>query len=130
VVDGLPDLTPDERLTDLGIRYLEAVTTPDAVGVYRLVLAEGAVMRELADRFWEAGPGRMRSFLATYFRGQTERGTLNLSNPDDAAHQFAGMLLGNFHMPCLLGLRATPGREEIEAHVQAGVRSFLDGCRM
>jgi TetR/AcrR family transcriptional regulator, mexJK operon transcriptional repressor len=129
LADDLLDRPPDEVLVALGIRYLEMVTTPDALGVYRLVVAEGVFMKELAERFWEVGPGRTRALLTRYFEQQTRRGTLLVKDPEQAAHQFWGMLMGNFQMPCLLGLREPPGLEEIEAFVRSAVACFLDGCR-
>jgi TetR/AcrR family transcriptional repressor of mexJK operon len=127
--EGLLDRPPDEALVDVGIRYLETLTTPDALGVYRLVVAEGVFMRELAERFWELGPARTRAMLAGYFAQQTSRGTLRLQDPEQAAQQFSGMLLGNFQLQCLLGLRERPEPEEIEAFVRTAVAWFLDGCR-
>lgn len=127
--EALLDRTPDEVLVDLGIRYLEVVTTPEALRLHRLVVAEGIFMKDLAERFWEMGPGRARLLLADYFAQQTRRGTLRLQDAEQAAHQFWGMLLGNFHMQCLLGLREAPGPEEIEVSVRSAVARFLDGCR-
>jgi TetR/AcrR family transcriptional repressor of mexJK operon len=125
----LLDRPPEQVLTEVGIRFLEAVTTPDALGVYRLVVAEGVFMKELAEQFWETGPGRSRAVLANYFAQQAGRGTLVLEDPEQAAHQFWGMLLGNLHMQCLLGLRSAPDQAEIEAYVRTAVARFLDGCR-
>lgn len=127
--EGLLDRPPDEVLVEVGIRFLETVTTPDALGVYRLVVAEGVFMRELAERFWEVGPGHTRALLAGYFEEQTRRGTLRLQDPEQAASQFLGMLLGNLQLQCLVGLREVPGPEEIEALVRTAVARFLDGCR-
>ena len=120
---------PEQVLVEVGTRYLEAITTSDALGVYRLVVAECRFMKELAEEFWERGPSRSRALLAAYFAHQVERGTLLLEDPERAAHQFWGMLLGNLHMQCLLGLRPAPNRTEIEAYVRTAVARFLDGCR-
>lgn len=128
--EGQLDRAPDEVLVDLGTRYLETVTTPDALGVFRLVVAEGVVMKELAERFWEMGPGHARSLLAEYFDRQVNRGFLCMPSPVDAAQQFWGMLLGNFQLPCLLGLRDPPERKEIDTFVRTAVACFLDGCRV
>jgi AcrR family transcriptional regulator len=127
--DGLLDRAPDEVLVEVGIRYLEIVTMPEAIGVYRLVVAEGAFMKELAERFWAAGPGHSRAVLARYFAQQARRGTLRIDDPEQAAHQFWGMLLGNFQVQCLLGLRPAPDRSEIESYVWMAVARFLNGCR-
>jgi TetR/AcrR family transcriptional repressor of mexJK operon len=127
--ENLLDRTPDDVLVALGIRYLEAVTTPDALGTYRLVVAEGIFMKELAERFWAMGPNRGLVLLTDYMEQQTQRGVLHLRDPRQAARQFWGMLLGNFHMECLLGLREPPKADEIEAAVRTAVARFLDGCR-
>lgn len=126
---GLLERPPESVLLDIGTRYLQAVTTPEALGVYRLVVAEGLFMRDLAERFWALGPACNRAILADYLARQAERGTLRIPDPDAAAHQFAGMLLGHFHMQCLLGLRPAPGAEEISDYVRSSVALFLDGCR-
>ncbi len=86
-------------------------------------------MKELAERFWAMGPAHARAFLAEYFEQQTRRGTLRLQDPEQAAHQFWGMLLGSFQMQCLLGLREAPEPDEIEVFVRTAVAWFLDGCR-
>jgi TetR/AcrR family transcriptional regulator, mexJK operon transcriptional repressor len=116
-------------LVEVGVRYLETVMAPATLGLHRLVIAEGVFMRELAERFWEAGPAHTRALLADYFEQQNRRGTLNVDNPEQAAQLFSGMLLGSFHMQCLLGLCNAPEPEEIEACVRTGVAWFLDGCR-
>ena len=127
--EGLHDRPPDDVLVEIGIRYLQIVTMPEAIGVYRLVVAEGTFMKELAERFWAAGPGHSRAVLARYFSQQAQRGALRIDDPEQAAHQFWGMLLGNFQLQCLLGLRPAPDRAEIEAYVRLAVARFLDGCR-
>ena len=102
-----------------------AVTKP----LYRLIVAEGVLMRELAERYWEIGPAHTRTLLAGYFEQQTRRGTLRLQDPEQAADQFWGMVLGYFQLQCVVGLREAPGPEEIEAFVRSAVAWFLDGCR-
>jgi TetR/AcrR family transcriptional regulator, mexJK operon transcriptional repressor len=129
IAEHVLDRTPDEVLTDVGVRYLETVMTPDLLGLHRLVVAEGVFMKELAERFWEMGPAHTRALLADYFDQQNRRGILRLDNPEQAAQQFWGMLLGSFQLQCLLGLREAPGPEEIEAFVKSAVAWFLDGCR-
>jgi AcrR family transcriptional regulator len=121
--------SPDVVLVDVGTHYLETVLTPDALGMYRLVVAEGNVMREIAERFWTMGPGRSRTLLADYFAQQHRRGTLRIDDPELAAQQFWGMLLGTIQLQCLLGVRPAPDRPEIETFVHSAVRLFLAGSR-
>lgn len=127
--DALVDRPPDAVLVELGVRLLETVTMPEALGLFRLVVAESASTRDLAERFWSTGPGRTHALFARYFRDQVRRGVLSIPDPEQAGRQFWGMLLGGFHIPCVLGLRETPQRDEIEAFVRTAVVRFLDGCR-
>jgi len=127
--EGQLDRAPEDVLVEIGIRFLQTVLAPDALGVFRLVIAEGPSMRELSERFWMLGPARTIAAFESYFTEQTRRGVLTLADPNQAARQFQGILLGNFHMQCLLGVREIPGLDEIEAFVKAAVTRFLDGSR-
>jgi TetR/AcrR family transcriptional regulator, mexJK operon transcriptional repressor len=126
--EDLLDRPPHEMLTEIGIRFLETILKPDALGTYKLMVAESVQMKELVERFWETGPGRARALLAGYFEQQTLRGRLRLPDPEAAANQFFGMLMGSWHIRCLLGLRETPDAEEIGSYVRASVDCFLNGC--
>ncbi len=127
--DGKPERTPDEVLVEIGTNFLQTVLAPDALGLYRLVVAEGPFMPELSERFWALGPARTLTAFETYFTEQTRRGVLNLPDPLQAARQFQGMLLGAFHIQCLLGLNQIPSPAEIGDFVKGAVHRFLDGCR-
>ena len=127
--DGLLDRPPDDVLVEFGAQLLEMVTTPEAVGVFRLVIAESASMPDLAEHFWSRGPGRSHALLAHYFERQVRRGVLRVQDPVQAAQQLRGMLLGGHHMQCVLGLRGTPQPDEIKTFVENAVARFLDGCR-
>jgi AcrR family transcriptional regulator len=66
--EGLLDQPPGEVLVEVGIRYLETVTTPDALGVYRLVVAGclhegvgGAVLGDGAGPYARAACGIFRA---------------------------------------------------------------------
>jgi len=127
--EGQLDRAPEDVLLEIGIRFVQTVLTPDALGVFRLVVAEGPSMRELSEQFWDLGPARTIAAFESYFAEQTRRGVLNLADPNQAARQFQGILLGNFQMQCLLGVRDIPSQEEIEAFVKSAVTRFLDGSR-
>jgi len=127
--DGLLDRSPEDVLVEIGMRLVEIVLAPDALGVFRLVVAEGPSTRELCERFWALGPARTIAAFEGYFEEQTRRGVLNLANAKLAARQFQGMLMGNFLMQCLLGVCESPSTEEIETFVKTSVTRFLDGSR-
>jgi TetR/AcrR family transcriptional repressor of mexJK operon len=119
--------TPDQVLVELGIRYLQTVTSPVAVGLFRLLVAESMSMPHVAKRFWEIGPNRDRTLLKHYFAHQARRGILQLTDPERAAQQFWGMLRGDYHIQGALCLCGPPTIEEV--FVKSAISRFLDGCR-
>ena len=125
----LLDRPPDDVLVEIGTRFLQRVLAPEALGIFRQVLAEGPAMRELSERFWALGPGRTVTAFEGYFEELTRRGALRLTDANRAARQFQGMLLGNFQVECMLGVRELPSAEEVEVFVKNSVARFLDGCR-
>ena len=127
-VEDLFDRPLREMLVTLGIKFLETILKPNALGTYRLMVAESAQMKELNERFWETGPGRARALLTGYFEELVQRGRLRLADPYRAANQFFGMMTGSWQMQCLLGLREAPDAEEIGLFVQEAVDCFLHGC--
>ena len=126
--EGQLDLAPEDVLVEIGIRFLQIVLTPEAIGVFRLVVAEGPTMRELSERFWALGPARTILAFENYFAEETSRGVLDLPDANQAARQLQGILLGNFHMKCVLGVGDLPSNKEIEVFVRAAVKRFLGGC--
>ncbi len=128
--EGQLDRAPEDVLVEIGIRFVQIVLGPDALGVFRLVVAEGPSMPGMSEQFWALGPARTIDAFESYFAEQTRRGVLNLPDAKQAARQLQGILLGNFHMQCLLGVRDIPSPEEIEASVKAAVTRFLDGSRV
>ncbi|MDR3522096.1 MAG: TetR/AcrR family transcriptional regulator [Acidocella sp.] len=127
--DDLHNRPPEDVLVEIGTRFLHRVLTPEALGAFRLVLAEGPAMKELSERFWVVGPGRTVTAFAGYLEELADRGALRLQDASLAARQFQGMLLGNFQIDCMLGVRELPSPGEVETFVKSAVARFLDGCR-
>jgi hypothetical protein len=133
IFGGLTPETPapqsaDLFLTEVGVRYLRTVTSPAVLSLTRLVVAEAPRIPELAERYWNLGPGRSRAFLAGYFDRQIERDALTLADSARAADHFLEMLSGTIRFQCLIGVRQPPGEAEIKAIVAGAVSRFLHGC--
>lgn len=120
--------SPEQVLTEFGARYLEIVTSPAALSINRLVIAEAARIPDIAERYWQLGPGRSRDFLADFFDLQIERGRLEMPDSRKAADHFLEMLSGTLRFQCLIGVRISPDKAEIEEIVQAAVAQFIGGC--
>ncbi len=120
-----PDLEPEEVLSDLGRRFLPLVTSPEAVSLFRIVVAEAGRFPELGQTFFDCGPLRWVATVAPYFEEQHRCGRLHLPDPEGAAVQFMTMLKDPLHMRAILGVQQQVTEAEIEAHVKRSVESFL-----
>jgi TetR/AcrR family transcriptional repressor of mexJK operon len=119
---------PREVLEEVGIRYLDIVTSASALSLNRLIIAEAPRIPEIAEQYWKLGPGRSREFLAEFFDRQIERGQLQLPDSHKAADHFLEMLSGTIRFQCLIGVRRPPAAAEIKRMVAAAVEQFLNGC--
>ncbi len=119
---------PREVLEEVGIRYLDIVTSASALSLNRLIIAEAPRIPEIAEQYWKLGPGRSREFLAEFFDRQIERGQLQLPDSHKAADHFLEMLSGTIRFQCLTGVRRPPAAAEIKRMVAAAVEQFLNGC--
>jgi TetR/AcrR family transcriptional regulator, mexJK operon transcriptional repressor len=120
---------PEQFLLRFGIRYLTIIMTPEAVALYRLVVAESGARKELGELFWRSGPATGRQLLSQYFEVWMGRGVLRIDDAERVASRFLGMLLGTMHVEMVMGLRGAPPPAEIEDSVKRTVKHFLDGCR-
>jgi AcrR family transcriptional regulator len=126
--ERLASQSPDLVLTEVGVRYLEIVLSPQVLNLTRLVVAEASRIPEIADTYWRLGPGRSRAFLTEFFERQIERGLLEMADSRKAADHFLEMLSGTIRFQCLTGVRQPPDGVEIREIVASAVTQFLHGC--
>lgn len=137
--DTLPDMPPpgpgeEARavLTALARRLLALFLSPEAMAVYRIVVAEAARHPDLAHAFYAAGPERAKASLAETFAELSRRGELAVEEPWRAADLFVTMLRGEFFHRQLLGLPPRPGFDQertVETAVDTILRAFAPGLR-
>lgn len=124
-----PEVAPRKMLTDRGRRFLRLITSPQAVALFRTVTAEAVRFPELGRAFFETGPKCWVGSFEAYLRAQDERGHLRVPNPEIAAKFLFSLLKDPLHMRVMLGVQAQVTEEEIEAHVENVVDSFLEHYR-
>src|SRR5258708_18904158 len=74
-------------LVHIAERYMEVAMAPDAVGLWRLIIAEGTRFPALARTFYQLGPDRTNAHLAGMLSAWRERGRISLDQPELAAAQ-------------------------------------------
>jgi AcrR family transcriptional regulator len=119
----------ETTLLDVGQRYLEVIMSPEALHLYRTVVAEGDRFPGLAQVFFDAGPGRASASLARVLRQMSSAWGIQGRNYDQLAEHFLGMIRDDLHLKVVLGLRPPPDPSEAESSVHAAVTIFVKGAR-
>jgi TetR/AcrR family transcriptional repressor of mexJK operon len=118
------DLEADLR--DLARRQLAAVMQPRLLQLRRLVIGEAGRFTALGRTFYERGPGRTITALATAFEHLAARGLLQLDDPQLAAAHFNWLVMSiPLNQAMLLGQDEPSTPAELNRHADAGVRAFL-----
>lgn len=123
------DLVPgsDEVVTvlrRLGEKFLAFLCTPEAVGTYRMVVAQ-PLQSGIARDFYELGPRRANETLAAYLQAEMEAGRLRHADASAAAAQLMALIGAEVHQPVLMGAMAAPTRQRIRQVVERAVAVFM-----
>ncbi|SDR64147.1 transcriptional regulator, TetR family [Rhizobiales bacterium GAS113] len=117
-------------LAHIARRYMEVVLAPDAVGLYRLIIAEGVRFPELTRTFYRLGPDRANAHLAGILSVWRERGLVRLDDPQLAAVQFFDAVSGDLHRRAMAGIIPKNIRAAIQRRVDNAVQVFWNGIRV
>jgi AcrR family transcriptional regulator len=117
-------------LTHIAQRFMEVVMAPDAVGFYRLIIAEGVRFPELARTFFQFGRDRTNAHLAGMLSGWHKRGLIRLDDPQLAAVQFFDMVSGDLHRRAMAGIVPKNLRAAIQRSIDHAVQIFWNGIRV
>lgn len=116
---------PDKILRNLGLKFLENILSPHVLALYRVVAGEAYRFPALGRAIYDYGPGPAKAALADYFRDLTRKGRLTVKQPEIAADQFFGALLGGIHFRQLLAVEKPPSRRVIETWVDTAVTTVI-----
>lgn len=98
------DLPVADGLRMLGRRFLDLILSPQAVGSYRVLVAQGAQFPEMVETYMASGPQPVIRAMAGYLAQQHARGALRVPDPVLAASLFLHMVKGEVHAHVLMGL--------------------------
>jgi AcrR family transcriptional regulator len=127
--EPIPVEAPEQILKHLGLHIMESVLEPEALDVFRVVLAESPIFPELGQAFWKAGPDVMKGFLVEYLLELDRRKVLKIKNAELSAFQFMGMIKWPYHMRVLFGAGNLPTRKEINESLDLAVSTFVNGLK-
>jgi TetR/AcrR family transcriptional repressor of mexJK operon len=119
----------EDVLRDFGRHYLEILTRPERLALFRLVIGECGRVPEVGDIFYRTGPQPIFQRVAELLRTAAAHGQITISNAEGMAHFFIDALRGHVHMEVLLNPTRRPTPKEIERHVDFVVENFLRACQ-
>jgi TetR/AcrR family transcriptional regulator, mexJK operon transcriptional repressor len=127
-VTELERLDPKDALTTIARTISSRVRDPESAALFRIVATEAVRFPELAAKMRESTKLRWEGAIASYFRGQIERGTLSLVDPDRAAVLFLQMICAELHECLLFGGAEAIAQADFEPHIAHAIDMFLLGA--
>jgi AcrR family transcriptional regulator len=134
ILAGFPDLDDDiidvrAALKNIAQRYLEVVMAPDAVALWRLIVAEGPRFPGLAKEVYRVSNERLVARLAQALRTWSARKRIRPLDADQVARQFLAIVRGDLHILALSGLLPDDLETAIHKNVQEAVKTFWPALR-
>jgi AcrR family transcriptional regulator len=126
---GIDHVDVRSTLTEIGRRYMRVAMSPDAIGLYRLILAEGLRFPELAVTFYRIGPERVSERVASLLRAWRRQRLITVDDAYLAAVQFLDALRGELHLRAVAGVPPDNLADAIERNVHHAVHIFWNGIR-
>jgi hypothetical protein len=91
-----------ETLRAFAEQRLNVIFSPSHRALLRVVIAERQKFPDLARTYHETGPKKSRELMAGYLRDVHAEGKLVVTDPDEAAGIFIGMLIHEWYSRSLL----------------------------
>jgi TetR/AcrR family transcriptional repressor of mexJK operon len=118
---------PVTGLKTIAGAFVDLVYTDEALQLYRLIIAEQQQFPVLGELVYRSGPESVLQQLSTYLGELKARGMLSVDNIETSSRLFFGMLKGDHHFRCLLGLQSGLSEAEKRQLIDAAVSLFLKG---
>jgi AcrR family transcriptional regulator len=134
ILAGFPDIDGGiinvrAALANIAQRYMDVVMAPDAVALWRLIVAEGPRFPELVKDVYRVGNDRVAARLAKALRTWATQGRVRPVDPDRIATQFLAVVRGDLHLRALAGLLPDELERAIRRKVRDAVETFWPALR-
>ena len=122
-----PDV--EEFLFKFGVEFLQVLTSPRGLNLFRTMVAEGQRFPQVGKMFYLVGPKVTCDLVESYLADAHRRGALDVPNPAMSAEFFIGMVRGDLFLRCLLGASRPPSTAQLERYMRKTVATFLAAHR-
>ncbi|MBU1377284.1 MAG: TetR/AcrR family transcriptional regulator [Alphaproteobacteria bacterium] len=116
---------PEEALAAYARLLMHAVLNTRGMAVYRMAMLSAPELPDVARAIYEAGPKASRQHLADFLSLENAAGRLDAPDPLEAAEFFAGMVLGRYQTPNLLGIPIHLDDAEIDRVAKEATARFM-----
>jgi len=110
-------------LRRFGEKFLSFICTPQAAGTYRMVISQSG-QSDIGRAFFELGPKRGEEAIAIFLQSQMDIGRLKKTDASVAAKHLLGLLSAETFDRILLGVMASPTRQQLKQIVDRAVKVF------
>ena len=114
----------EDQLIDIGNTFTETITDRKFMKLSRVVIARFIQSPELAHKTLNAY-ARLRRDMIAFFKGGKKDGRLEITNPEQAATQFCGLIKETAYWPVLMAGQKPLSAKEKKATVKSAVEMFL-----
>ncbi|MBP1151753.1 MULTISPECIES: TetR/AcrR family transcriptional regulator [Methylocaldum] len=120
-------LGPAAGLKAIAGAFVDLIYSNEALNLYRLIIAEQQHFPELGELVYRSGPEPILQRLSVYLGELRGRAALQILDVNRSSRSLLGMLQGDEHLRCLLGLQPGLSEAEKEHLIEAAVSLFLKG---
>jgi AcrR family transcriptional regulator len=117
---------PEDTLSLFAAALLRRYAAPGAADLLRVAIAAAKDQPDIGQTIYETGPKASRERLTEFLKQDDTRARLSVSNPEEAAEMFIGMVAGQLVLGLLMGALLPPDEEAIVARARACAAHF---CR-
>lgn len=116
---------PAAGLTAIARAFVDLIYSTEALTLYRVIIGEQQTFPDLGERVYQTGPEPVLRKLSAYLEDLGAQDVLVIPDVAVSARLFLGMLKGDDHFRCLLGLQSSLTDGEKDLLVDAAVALFL-----
>ena len=116
-----------EVLGRLARAYLKIILSPSSLALFRVIVAEATRFPQLANTFYQAGPGAMNAKVSELLAHAVDSGDMRLDGVavTEAAALFVGLMRGEIQLQTLTHVHALPTQKQVDRWVGIVVTTFL-----
>lgn len=117
----------ENNLKKIAQSFVELIFSEDALGLYRLVIAESRDFPGLGQLVYDSSVQQVLPQLENYLQQLNDSGLFQIADPAFAADAFFSVLKGDLHFQCLLGIKPLPSEAEKQQLINQAISFYLQG---